>query len=281
MLHVRHGRRESGPVDHPETAGYLDVMTHQAYGPRTAIPRLSRILDRLAVRVTFFIPGYSAERWPDVARSIRDAGHEIAHHGYLHERSRGATVSRRNDDCFADSKRSTRSLTSDRSATAPLWQMSYATPALLAKHGFRYNSGLMDSDYPYRLAVSARARIADARRADRALVARRRTAVQLPAGSQRVGGDHRPAVLLETLAGHSSLMRFADVGGLYCMPTVHPFISGRASRAAALERLIRHAQDIGGIWVATGGEVAAHVEGLDLAPVVNLPPVVPPGWGPP
>ena len=31
------------------------------------------------------MPGFTAERWPDVVRSIRDAGHEIAHHGYLHE----------------------------------------------------------------------------------------------------------------------------------------------------------------------------------------------------
>ncbi|MEA2609143.1 MAG: peptidoglycan-N-acetylglucosamine deacetylase, partial [Chloroflexota bacterium] len=73
----------------PETARYLDVMTHQAYGPRTAVPRLLRLLDRQGIRATFFVPGYSAERWPDGVRSIRDAGHEIAHHGYLHEGSRG------------------------------------------------------------------------------------------------------------------------------------------------------------------------------------------------
>ena len=58
--------------DHPETAGQLDVMTHQAYGPRTAVPRLLRLLDRAGTRATFFIPGYSAERWPEAARSIRD-----------------------------------------------------------------------------------------------------------------------------------------------------------------------------------------------------------------
>ena len=59
--------------DHPEAAGWLDVMSHQAYGPRTAVPRLLRLLDRARVRATFFIPGYSAERWPEVARAIRDA----------------------------------------------------------------------------------------------------------------------------------------------------------------------------------------------------------------
>ena len=79
--------------EHPEAAGWLDVMSHQAYGPRTGVPRLLRLLDRRAVRATFFVPGFSAERWPDAVRSIRDAGHEIACHGYLHEGSRQATPS--------------------------------------------------------------------------------------------------------------------------------------------------------------------------------------------
>jgi peptidoglycan/xylan/chitin deacetylase (PgdA/CDA1 family) len=74
----------------PETADHLDVMTHQAYGGRTGIPRILRVLDRLGVRATFFIPGYSAERSPGICRAIRDAGHEIAHHGYLHEGAHGA-----------------------------------------------------------------------------------------------------------------------------------------------------------------------------------------------
>src|SRR5262245_65149475 len=60
-------------ADHPETADYLDVMAHQRYGPRTAVPRLLRMLDRLNLRTTFFVPGWVAETWPDVARNVRDA----------------------------------------------------------------------------------------------------------------------------------------------------------------------------------------------------------------
>ena len=265
--------------DHPETAGYLDVMSHQAYGPRTAIPRLLRLLDRLAVRATFFIPGYSAERWPEAARSIRDAGHEIAHHGYLHERSRGAPAEQ-------EERRLVRGLEALDSVLhvrpigyrAPLWQMSYATPAILARHGFRYDSGLMDSDYPYRLAVSPDPGSP--------------TLVELTAhwslddgppynyqpGLSGSGVILSPSVVLERWT--LELDALVEVGGLF-MPTVHPFVSGRASRAAALERLIRHAQGIDGVWIATCAEIAAHVETLDLSPVVNRPPVIPPGWGPP
>ena len=40
---------------------------------------------------------------------------------------------------------------------APNWEMTYRLPGLLARHGFRYDAGLMDSDWPYRLAVSPEA----------------------------------------------------------------------------------------------------------------------------
>ena len=59
-------------VDHPEAAGWLDMMSHQAYGPRTGGPRILRLLDRQGIQATFFVPGYTAERWPDTIRSIRD-----------------------------------------------------------------------------------------------------------------------------------------------------------------------------------------------------------------
>jgi hypothetical protein len=61
------------------------------------------------------------------------------------------------------------------------------------------------------------------------------------------------------------------------MLTNHPFVSGRASRAAALERLIERAKAIDGLWIATCAEVAAWVETLDLVPVVHSPPVLPAG----
>ena len=82
---------ESGVLgDVPEAATRLGVMTHQAYGPRAGLPRLLRILERQHVTATFFVPGLTADLHPDAIRAIRDAGHEIAHHGYLHERVTGA-----------------------------------------------------------------------------------------------------------------------------------------------------------------------------------------------
>ena len=46
----------------------------------------------MGVRATFFVPGFTADSHPDVVRAILDAGHEIGHHGYLHEPMQGMTA---------------------------------------------------------------------------------------------------------------------------------------------------------------------------------------------
>jgi peptidoglycan/xylan/chitin deacetylase (PgdA/CDA1 family) len=48
---------------------------------------LPRILDLLGgVRATFFVEGLNAELYPDALRTIDAAGHEVAYHGWQHER---------------------------------------------------------------------------------------------------------------------------------------------------------------------------------------------------
>jgi peptidoglycan/xylan/chitin deacetylase (PgdA/CDA1 family) len=261
-------------ADHPEAAGWLDVMSHQAYGPRTAVPRLLRLLDRQGIRATFFVPGYSAERWPAAVRSIRDAGHEIACHGYLHEAARSAP------DEETEERRLLRGLEALDSVArirpigyrAPNWELSYRLPALLVKHGFRYDSGLMDADHPYRLTTSAEPGAP--------------SMIELPAHWSL--DDWEPYNYLPGLTGSGviaspddviarwtlELEALVDEGGLF-MLTNHPFVSGRASRAAGLERLMARARAIDGLWIATAAEIAEHVETLDLEPVVHQPPVLP------
>jgi peptidoglycan/xylan/chitin deacetylase (PgdA/CDA1 family) len=265
-------------VDHPEAAGWLDVMSHQAYGPRTGGPRILRLLDRQGIRATFFVPGYSAERWPGMVRSIRDAGHEIAHHGYLHEGARSAP------DEATEERRLLRGLEALDAVAgvrpigyrAPMWELSYRLPALLVRHGFRYDSGLMDADHPYQLATSAEPGAP--------------TIVELPAHWSL--DDWEPYNYLPGITGSGVIASPADLiarwtlelealveaGGLF-MLTNHPFISGRASRAAGLERLIARAREIDGLWIATAAEIAAHVETLALEPVVHTPPVLPASSG--
>jgi peptidoglycan/xylan/chitin deacetylase (PgdA/CDA1 family) len=267
-------------ADHPEVADYLDVIAHQRYGPRVAVPRLLRMLDRVGLRTTFFVPGWVAETWPEVARSVRDAGHEIGHHGYLHESVRGV------DEAIEEGYllRGLEALDTVLGVRpigyrAPSWDMNFRTPALLAKHGFRYDSGLMDSDHPYRLAAGEATGSAAPAGPDSP------TLVELPVHWSLddwnrwnyVPGYAASPILRPSdveAAWAEELDAIVEVGGLFNL-TMHPFVSGRPARAAAIERLIERARAIDGLWIAAGDEIAAWVETLDLPPVWHEPPAVP------
>lgn len=49
------------------------------------------LLDETEARATFFTLGWIAERFPEMIRRIVDAGHEVASHGYGHERASAQT----------------------------------------------------------------------------------------------------------------------------------------------------------------------------------------------
>lgn len=244
-----------------EHASRMTAMSHQAYGPLVGVPRILDLLRRHEVRSTFFVPGYTAHRYPDVVRAIADAGHEIAHHGYLHEAMAGlsaqqeAAVLDRGSDALE-------AVTGQRPIgfRAPMWELNWHSPALLAERGFRYDSSLMDADHPYELAVAGH-----------------RSLVEIPV--QWALDDWEQYCYIPDFAGSGlieSPRKAAEiwrlefdglrtVGGCFVL-TNHPFLSGRPSRAAALEELVAHVASCPDVWLATMSEIAEHVRRLGLEP---------------
>ncbi|BAL25905.1 XrtA system polysaccharide deacetylase [Azoarcus sp. KH32C] len=53
------------------------------------VERILEILEEREALATFFTLGWIAERYPHLVRRIAEAGHEIASHGYAHERATG------------------------------------------------------------------------------------------------------------------------------------------------------------------------------------------------
>ena len=260
----------------PAAAGRLGVMTHQAYGPRSGVPRLLRLLRERDLRATFFVPGYTAERWPDTLRAIRDAGHEVGHHGYLHE-PLGA-------DPATEERYLLRGLEALEHVAgirpvgyrAPMWETSYHTPALLARHGFVYDSSLMDADRPYRLATGPETDAA--------------TLIEIPIHwglddweQYAFLPDITGCGVIESPAKVAELTRLELEAGLAeghaVVLTMHPFLSGRPSRAAALAGVVDEllAMRDAGLWVAALDEIAGHVGTLALPAVHHEPPPLPEG----
>jgi polysaccharide deacetylase family protein (PEP-CTERM system associated) len=58
------------------------------------VDRILELLGGPGVHATFFTLGWIAERYPGMVRRIVDAGHEVASHGYLHERASDLDESR-------------------------------------------------------------------------------------------------------------------------------------------------------------------------------------------
>lgn len=68
-------------------AAHVSVASWRDRPPRLEIglERILTLLDQHAVRATFFVLGWVAERNPRLIRSLTEAGHEIASHGYGHQ----------------------------------------------------------------------------------------------------------------------------------------------------------------------------------------------------
>ena len=253
-----------------DVADRMSVMSHQAYGPLVGVRRILEILDRHGVRSTFFVPGYTAERHPSVVRDIAAAGHEIAHHGYLHESPLGLTA----PEQAAILDRGSDAL--ERVAgvrptgyRAPLWELTWEAPGLLADRGFIFESSLMDADTPYILDAGAG-----------------RSLVEIPInwalddweqfafipGVYETGLIESPRKVEEVWRAEFDGLR--KDGGCFVL-TNHPFLSGRPGRAAVLEGLIEDAVAAPDVWVASLGEIAEHVRQLDLTPRTISKPVPP------
>jgi hypothetical protein len=84
-----------------------------------------------------------------------------------------------------------------------------------------------------------------------------------------------PATTVETADKALSLWiaeleALVGVGGIMVL-TLHPYLSGRPSRAAVVERLLDRMVATDGLWIATGSAVAEHAEGLSLPPTWHRP----------
>ena len=67
-----------GPRDRPVLALTFDD------GPSEGTPAILDVLARHGVPATFFQVGANVDRLPEIARAVRDAGHEIGNHSYSH-----------------------------------------------------------------------------------------------------------------------------------------------------------------------------------------------------
>jgi peptidoglycan/xylan/chitin deacetylase (PgdA/CDA1 family) len=236
-------------VKDPNIATQPSALSMAQYGPRVGVPLILSLFGEMAVESTFFIPGRSAEDYPETVESIAAAGHEIAVHGYTH--TPPFTLTRHEEEAelvraldvlgrFSESVSGYR---------APVYGVSVHTLELLAKHGVAYSSNFMDDIKPYRHAGSG--------------------VVELPVQwimddwTQFVHGSDDWLAQNATSAHVMELWMeefraIHQLGGLFVL-TLHPQVIGRPSRVRMLAELISEMRALEGVWIAQCGTIAQHV----------------------
>jgi peptidoglycan/xylan/chitin deacetylase (PgdA/CDA1 family) len=226
-----------------------------AYGPWRALPRILDLLETHDLPGTFFVPGWVAEAWPERFAAIAGAGHELGHHGYMHELyydmplERQREVIERSQAIFED--------LAGAPATGfrtPSGDLRRETPALLRELGFSYSSSMRGDDRPYRWEI-------DGRPSD---------LIEIPAHWElddfpQFGFNFNPPMprsqdrIAGTTATFDNFRREFDGYyrfGLCYVLMLHPQVIGKPGRLRALDRLLAHIRSHPDVWFARGHEIA-------------------------
>jgi peptidoglycan-N-acetylglucosamine deacetylase len=236
------------------------------YGARVGVPRLLQMLEQERLPATFFVPGHTADSFPEETEAIVAAGHEVGHHSYAHRDPSTQTA----EDERADFERGLAALdrrgVRPRGYRSPSADMSPHTLGLLEEHGLLYDSSLQGGDFtPYR------PRVGDAVSSDEPLARGREAALwELPMSFELDDWPHfqfmfepyraglaPPSSVLEIWTGELDWMDAHVDGGVLCA-CMHPQVIARGHRLAMLERFVSHARERGARF-ARLGDVAAEL----------------------
>jgi peptidoglycan/xylan/chitin deacetylase (PgdA/CDA1 family) len=238
---------------HPDRADTLVSALSWLRYDEVAVPRILETYRRFGLRQTFFWPAWCAERYPHLVEAVLNDGHEIAHHGYLHEHPNEQTRDRelywlRRGIEVLERMTGRR----PRGWRAPLYQFSKHSADLLCQEGFLYDSSLMGDDVPYILKTKLG------------------EVLELPSHWALDDWPHythslelnylmpikAPDEAMNTFMAEFEAMW--EYGGLW-VAVWHPFVSGRLARWARVVQMIEYMLNKGSVWFATLEEIARHV----------------------
>lgn len=122
------------------------------FGAKVGTPRILDLLDDYGIKGTWFVPGHTAETFPEIVKDIYARSHEIGHHGYRHEDIIGSPKKKEGEILRNGLDALSNSIGVDEIAgfRAPGDSHSRNTVELLLEHGFLYDSSLNGNDFtPY------------------------------------------------------------------------------------------------------------------------------------
>lgn len=120
------------------------------FGAEVGVPRILDLLDKYGLKATFFVPGHTIDTYTEICKEIVDRGHEIAHHGYVHEDPTDLALEEEEAIFVKGLEALERIGVKPVGYRSPGFDFSPNTIDLLEKYGIKYDSSLMGQDfYPY------------------------------------------------------------------------------------------------------------------------------------
>ena len=246
---------ENGNKGLPNGDQYIKSLSVGQYGPKRCADRILDKLEQYGVKATFFVPGLTAERYPDVVRRIADAGHEIGHHGYAHERFAGQTIEQQ-IEIIEKTQKIFKDIIGHKVTgfRTPSGDWTLETPHLLYERGFRYSSSMRGDDRPYRTIIDGKEtnliEIPTKWEVDDYVAMAYHMYPAEPKGQDRISSYRNVEDnFLREFEGHHKY-------GLCISFMSHPQIIGSPGRIRILDHLLRHITAKDDVWVATGTEIA-------------------------
>jgi peptidoglycan/xylan/chitin deacetylase (PgdA/CDA1 family) len=226
------------------------MLSRGEYGARVGVPRILNLLAAYKLPATFFVPGHTAESFPDTVEAILAAGHEVAHHGYEHR----DPSTQNPDEERRSMERGVQVLERflghpPLGYRSPSWDYSPATLSLLVEYGFLYDSSLFADDFhPYH------PRLGDQVGIEEPLQPGQETSLwEFPVDFSLDDWPHftfnftplrvglsAPSKVLEIWASEFDYMVGHEQDGVFTL-ALHPQVIGRGHRMMLLERFIQHA----------------------------------------
>ncbi len=236
-----------------EAGESIGKLSQGQYGNRRGVPRILDLLKVHGIRASFYVPAVVAQLYPDEQRRVVAEGHEVAIHGWIHERNSVLPLAAERDLQLRSAEVLER-VTGVRPVgiRTPSWDFSPNTLAITKEMGLAYDSSLMADDDCYELLMDGEPT----------------GVVELPVEWIR---DDAVYFNMNRFSAHrpytppSSVLEIFKKefdgayreGGVFQL-TMHPHITGHRSRIWLLDELIRHAKSHHGVWFATHADVVRH-----------------------
>jgi len=232
------------------------TLSQGTYALKVAVPKLLDLLKQSDLKATFFVPGWVVERNTGLIQEISAEGHEIGHHGYLHEWPDMSDPAKEEGILLKGIEIIEKTTGQrPRGYRSPAAEYTPSTLSLLQKHGFTYSSTMMDDIFPYKHTINGV----------------KTDLLELPCHWSIDDAPYflyslRPPISRMTITPREFLEIFEGAlldyhrwGG--CFSTfLHPQVIGRPGRFRVLGEFIQFMKGLPKLWIGRCVEVAEYCQ---------------------